>query len=45
MPSFGQTKNIKLRDKISKNNINEIKKGKFSIKERNSKLNKVYNEA
>ena len=38
-------KNKKLREKMSKNAINEIKKGKFSIEKRNKKLEKIYNEA
>ena len=35
----------KLRKKMSKNCINEIKNGKFSIKERNKKLRKIYEDA
>lgn len=35
----------RLREKMSKNCINEIKNGKFSIKERNKKLRKIYEEA
>tara|TARA_Y100000310_G_scaffold221576_1_gene223159 strand:+ start:14687 stop:15787 length:1101 start_codon:yes stop_codon:yes gene_type:complete len=38
-------KNKKLRNKMSKNCIKLIKKGKFSIKERNKKLEKIYEEA
>ncbi|MBS3070743.1 glycosyltransferase family 4 protein [Candidatus Pacearchaeota archaeon] len=38
-------KNKKLREKMSKNCVNIIKYGKFSIKERNKKLEKVYEEA
>ena len=38
-------KNKKLRDKMSKNCIEEIKNGKFSIKERNNKLKRIYEEA
>lgn len=37
--------NNKLRQKMSKNAFNEIKSGKFSIKERNKKLLKIYQEA
>lgn len=37
--------NKKLRAKMSKNCILEISKGRFSIKERNKKLNRIYNEA
>lgn len=37
-------KNKKLREKMSKNCIQIIKNGKFSIKERNKKLRKVYGE-
>tara|TARA_Y100000310_G_C20643862_1_gene795485 strand:+ start:656 stop:1786 length:1131 start_codon:yes stop_codon:yes gene_type:complete len=38
-------KNKKLRNKMSKNCIEAIKNGKFSIKERNKKLEKIYEEA
>lgn len=38
-------KNKKLREKMSKNCVKEIEKGKFSIKERNRKLKKIYKEA
>jgi len=38
-------KNKKLRERMSKNCINLIKKGKFSIKERNKKLAKIYKES
>lgn len=37
--------NSTLRKKMSKNCIKEIKNGKFSIKERNKKLRKIYEEA
>jgi len=37
--------NKKLREKMSKNCIKTIKEGKFSIKERNKKLEKIYREA
>lgn len=37
--------NPTLRKKISQNCIKEIKKGKFSIKRRNKKLKKIYEEA
>ena len=37
--------NKKLREKMSKNCLEEIKSGKFSIKERNKKLKEIYNEA
>lgn len=37
-------KNRKLREKMSKNCLNEIKTGKFSIKNRNEKLTKIYKE-
>lgn len=37
--------NKKLREKMSKECIKTIKDGKFSIKERNKKLKKIYNEA
>jgi len=37
--------NKKLREKMSKNCIEEIKNGKFSIKERNKKLKRIYEEA
>ncbi|MDH3324462.1 MAG: glycosyltransferase family 4 protein, partial [Candidatus Peregrinibacteria bacterium] len=37
--------NNKLREKMSKNCLKEIRSGKFSIKERNKKLNKIYREA
>ena len=36
--------NKKLREKISKNSIEIIKNGKFSIKERNRKLKRIYGE-
>ncbi|MCX6742160.1 MAG: glycosyltransferase family 4 protein [Candidatus Pacearchaeota archaeon] len=42
---FRLIKNKKLREKISRNNIKEIRSGKFSIKERNKKLKKIYEEA
>ncbi len=38
-------KNRKLREKMSRNCIDIIKNGKFSIKERNKKLRKTYEEA
>jgi glycosyltransferase involved in cell wall biosynthesis len=38
-------KNKKLREKMSKKCINIIKEGKFSIKERNKKLKRIYEEA
>tara|TARA_Y100000034_G_C6888615_1_gene408389 strand:+ start:638 stop:1738 length:1101 start_codon:yes stop_codon:yes gene_type:complete len=38
-------KDKKLREKMSKNCIELIKNGKFSIKERNKKLGKIYEEA
>jgi len=38
-------KNKKLREKMSKNCIKMVKEGKFSIKERNKKLGKIYEEA
>jgi len=38
-------KNKKLREKMSKNALKEISKGKFSIKERNKKLKRIYEEA
>jgi len=38
-------KSKKLRDKISKNCMKTIKNGKFSIKERNKKLERIYKEA
>jgi glycosyltransferase involved in cell wall biosynthesis len=38
-------KNKKLREKMSKNSIEMIKKGGFSIEERNKKLEKIYREA
>ncbi|MFH8120275.1 MAG: glycosyltransferase family 4 protein [Candidatus Aenigmatarchaeota archaeon] len=38
-------KNKKLREKMSKNCIREVREGKFSIKERNKKLEKIYKEA
>jgi len=38
-------KNERLRAKISKNNLNEIRDGKFSIAKRNKKLAKIYQEA
>jgi len=37
--------NKKLREKMSQNCLEEIKKGKFSIEERNKKLEKIYSEA
>ena len=37
--------NTKLRKRMSKNCINIIKGGKFSIKERNKKLERIYKEA
>lgn len=37
--------NKKLRKKMSRNGIEMIKKGKFSIKERNKKLKRIYEEA
>jgi len=37
--------NKKLREQMSKNCLEEIKNGKFSIKERNKKLKKIYVEA
>ena len=37
--------NKKLREKMSKECIKEIKSGKFSIKERNKKLKRIYQEA
>ncbi|MBN2546815.1 MAG: glycosyltransferase family 4 protein [Spirochaetes bacterium] len=37
--------NKKLRNKMSKNCIKEVKNGKFSIKERNKKLEKIYKES
>lgn len=37
--------NKKLRKKMSQDCIEEIKKGKFSIKERNKKLKKIYEDA
>ncbi len=37
--------NKKLREKMSRNCIKEIKEGKFSIKERNRKLKRIYQEA
>ena len=37
--------NSTLRKKMSKNCIEEIKNGKFSMKERNKKLKKIYEEA
>ena len=38
-------KNKKLRGKMSRNCIKEIRDGKFSIKERNRKLERIYREA
>ena len=38
-------KNRKLRERMSNNAIKEIKKGRFSIKERNKKLERIYSEA
>ena len=38
-------KNKKLREKISKAGIKEVAEGKFSIKKRNKKLKKIYEEA
>jgi len=35
----------KLREKMSKNCLEEIRNGKFSIKERNKKLKKIYEES
>ena len=35
-------KNEELRKRMSKNCVNEIDKGKFSIKERNKKLERIY---
>jgi len=35
----------KLREKMSRNCTNEVKNGKFSIKERNKKLKRIYEEA
>ena len=37
--------NPKLLKKMSKNCLKEIKDGKFSIKERNKKLKRIYEEA
>jgi glycosyltransferase involved in cell wall biosynthesis len=37
--------NKKLREKMSKNSIEIVKNGKFSIKERNRKLKKIYEES
>jgi len=37
--------NKKLREKIRQNNLKEIREGRFSIKERNKKLKKIYQEA
>lgn len=37
-------KNKKLREKMGWNNFNEVSKGKFSIKNRNKKLGKIYSE-
>jgi glycosyltransferase involved in cell wall biosynthesis len=37
--------NKKLREKMAQNCLEEIKNGKFSIKERNIKLKKIYEEA
>jgi len=38
-------KNNNLRERMSKNTLKEIKEGKFSIKNRNKKLRKIYEEA
>lgn len=38
-------KDKKMRERMSKNCIEEVKNGKFSIKERNKRLRKVYEEA
>ena len=38
-------KNPKLRKKMSENALKEIKEGKFSIKKRNEKLKRIYEEA
>ncbi len=38
-------KNTTLRKKMSKNCLNEIKNGKFSIKKRNKELKRIYEEA
>jgi len=38
-------KDKKLRDKMSKNCLQEIKEGKFSINERNKRLKRIYEEA
>ena len=38
-------KNKKLREKMSRNGIKEIKSGKFSIEKRNKKFVEVYKEA
>jgi len=38
-------KDKNLYGKMSKNSMEIIKKGKFSIKERNKKLNRIYEEA
>ena len=38
-------KNKKLREKISEKCTDIVKRGKFSIKERNKKLNRIYEEA
>lgn len=38
-------KNKNLIKKMSKNCINEVKEGKFSIKQRNTKLKKIYRES
>ncbi|MEK6945640.1 MAG: glycosyltransferase family 4 protein, partial [Nanoarchaeota archaeon] len=38
-------KDERLRNKMSQNCIEEVKNGKFSIKERNNKLKKIYEEA
>ena len=37
--------NKKLREKMSKNCLKTIKDGKFSIRERNKKLKRIYGEA
>ncbi|MEA3329762.1 MAG: hypothetical protein U9Q06_03380, partial [Nanoarchaeota archaeon] len=38
-------KNEKLRKQMSKNCVKEIKDGKFSVKKRNKRLKKIYEEA
>ena len=37
--------NKKLREKMSRNALKEIKSGRFSIKERNKKLKRIYKES